>query len=67
MEVSARVGNCSRFLHQGKKLLGPDQTEVTAENRETHRAFLLPITFVFKPTEIIFICDGINLKTSFTC
>ena len=57
-EVNGRVGNCTKFLHQGKELLGEENTEVTAENRETHRAILLPLTIVFKPTEIIYICDG---------
>ena len=57
-EVSGRVGNCTKFLHQGKELEGPEQTEITASNRETHRALLLPITVVFKPTEILYICDG---------
>lgn len=57
-EVNGRVGNCTRFLHQGKELAGPDQTEITQDNRETHRALLLPITLIFKPTEILFICDG---------
>ena len=57
-EVSGRVGNCTKFLHQGKELGGPEKTDITAENRETHRALLLPITVVFKPTEILFICNG---------
>lgn len=52
------MGNCTKFLHQGKELMGEDDTEVTAENRETHRAILLPFNSVFKPTEIIFMCDG---------
>ena len=57
-EVSGRVGNCTKFLHQGKELEGPEQTEITSSNRETHRALLLPITLVFKPTEILYMCDG---------
>ena len=57
-EVNGRIGNCTKFLHKGKELAGPDNTEVTTENRETHRAILLPITLIFKPTEIIFMCDG---------
>ena len=56
--MNSRVGNCTRFLHQGKELAGPESNEVNHENRETHRALLFPITLVFKPTEILFICDG---------
>ena len=59
-EVNGRVGNCTRFLHQGKELAGPEQTDITSDNRETHRAILLPIIPVFKHTEILFICDGIG-------
>ena len=57
-EVNGRVGNCTKFLHQGKELLGEENTEVTAENRETHRPILLTFSNVFKPTEIIYMCDG---------
>ena len=56
-EVSGRVGNCTKFLQQGKELEGPEQNEITS-NRETHRALLLPITLVFKPTQILYMCDG---------
>ena len=56
--MNSRVGNCTRFLHQGKELAGPESNQVTQDNRETHRALLFPITLVFKPTEILFICDG---------
>ena len=56
--MNSRVGNCTRFLHQGKELSGPENNEITQENRETHRALIFPITLIFKPTEILFICDG---------
>ena len=61
-EVNCRVGNCTRFLHQGKELAGPENNEITPDNRETHRALILPVTLIFKPTEILFICDGRILK-----
>ena len=59
-EVNGRVGNCTRFLQQGKELAGPEQTDITSDNRETHRAILLPIISVFKPNEILFICAGMG-------
>ena len=65
--MNSKVGNCTRFLHQGKELAGPESNEVNNENRETHRALLFALTVVFKPTEILFICDGKGrvLKTTF--
>ena len=46
--MNGRVGNCTRFLHQGKELAGPENNEVNHEN----------ITLVFNPTEILIICDS---------
>ena len=57
-EVNGKVGNCVRFLHQGKELEGPCKTQVTANNRECHYSILLPLTGIFQPTEILYICDG---------
>ena len=57
-EVTGRIGNCARFHHQGKELAGPEKIEITQDNWETHRALLLPITLIFKPTEILFIWGG---------
>ena len=61
-EVNGRVGNCSRFLHQGKEPSGPEKTDIDQDNRETHRSLLLPLSKVFKPTEILYMCDGEHFK-----